>query len=165
MAITVGAGFRLRSPQQNFERDSYTTLDEMINVADSTLPNIFTATCEETGKMYIYQKTNDIDPKLGKWRDITGNAQIGDIEASEDEDVSYVTNVEVIEGAAEDLECTKTVTTIGNEVTTIITANADSSDPDVLKAGDIVSIKKEIDGIVVYEYSFTENNTIVSPFD
>ena len=32
MAITVGAGFRLRSPQQNFERDSYATLEEMKNV-------------------------------------------------------------------------------------------------------------------------------------
>ena len=72
MAITVGAGFRLRSPQQNFERDSYTTLDEMKNVVDSTLPDIFTATCLETGKLYIYKKDNAVDETLGKWREIVG---------------------------------------------------------------------------------------------
>ena len=163
MAITVGAGFRLRSPQQNFERDSYKTLEEMKNVTDSTLPEIFTATCEETGKLYIYQKTNEPDPVTGKWREVSGS--LGDIEESEDEDGSYVTEVEVIEGTFEDLECTKTTTTLGNEVTTIITANVDSSDPDVLKTGDIISIKKEINGVVVFEYDFTENSTVVSPFD
>lgn len=72
MAITVGAGFRLRSPQQNFERDSYATLEEMKNVIDSTLPDIFTATCLETGKLYIYKKDNSIDATLGKWREIIG---------------------------------------------------------------------------------------------
>ena len=165
MAITVGAGFRLRSPQQNFERDSYSTLEEMKNVTDSSLPDIFIATCLETGKLYIYQKTNDVDAITGKWREVVGSSSIGDLDVSEDEDTTYVTSVEIVEGTSEDLECTKTVTTIGDEVTTIITANADSSDPDTLKAGDIVSIVKEINGIVVYEYYYMDNETIVSPFD
>ena len=56
---------------QNFERDSYATLAEMKTVVDKRMPDIFTATCKETGKLYIYNKSNEIDEILGKWREIS----------------------------------------------------------------------------------------------
>jgi hypothetical protein len=38
------------------------------------MPNIFIATCEETGKLYIYNKQNEDDEVLGKWREVSGGS-------------------------------------------------------------------------------------------
>ena len=56
---------------QNFERDSYATLAEMKAVVDKRMPDIFTATCKETGKLYIYNKNNEVNETLGKWRELS----------------------------------------------------------------------------------------------
>lgn len=61
--------------KQNFERDSYATLAEMKAVKAKLMPNIFHATCEETGKLYIYNKKNTDDEVLGKWREVSGSAE------------------------------------------------------------------------------------------
>ena len=61
--------------KQNFERDSYATLAEMKAVKAKLMPNIFHATCEETGKLYVYNKKNTDDEVLGKWREVSGTAE------------------------------------------------------------------------------------------
>ena len=61
--------------KQNFERDSYATLAEMKAVKAKLMPNIFHATCEETGKLYVYNKKNTDDEVLGKWREVSGTAR------------------------------------------------------------------------------------------
>ena len=61
--------------KQNFERDSYATLAEMKAVKAKLMPNIFHATCEETGKLYVYNKKNIDDEVLGKWREVSGSAE------------------------------------------------------------------------------------------
>ena len=61
--------------KQNFERDSYATLAEMKAVKAKLMPNIFHATCEETGKLYVYNKKNTDDEVLGKWREVSGSAE------------------------------------------------------------------------------------------
>lgn len=68
-------GFSYTGSAQNFERDSYTTLAEMKAVKAKKMPNIFIATCEETGKLYIYNKQNEDDEVLGKWREVSGGAE------------------------------------------------------------------------------------------
>lgn len=60
--------------KQNFERDSYATLAEMKAVKAKLMPSIFHATCEETGKLYVYNKQNTDDETLGKWREVSGAA-------------------------------------------------------------------------------------------
>lgn len=69
MAISVADNFNIRTRKQNVERDSFVTLADMKAYPESSLPNIFIATCEETGKIYLYQKTNDVDDLTGKWRE------------------------------------------------------------------------------------------------
>ena len=68
--MKITENFEYIGTQQNFERDSYATLAEMKAVVDKRMPDIFTATCKETGKLYIYNKSNEIDETLGKWREV-----------------------------------------------------------------------------------------------
>ena len=68
--MKITENFTYIGTQQNFERDSYATLAEMKAVADKRMPDIFTATCKETGKFYIYNKNNEVDETLGKWREV-----------------------------------------------------------------------------------------------
>ena len=72
--MKITENFEYIGTQQNFERDSYTTLAEMKAVVDKRMPDIFTATCKETGKLYIYNKSNEVDETLGKWREVGGNS-------------------------------------------------------------------------------------------
>lgn len=67
--MEISENFSYIGPNQNFDRDSYATIAEMKAVQDKHMPNIFLATCEETGKAYIYRKTNNVDATFGKWRD------------------------------------------------------------------------------------------------
>ena len=69
--MKITENFTYIGTQQNFERDSYTTLAEMKAVVDKRMPDIFTATCKETGKLYIYNKNNEVNETLGKWREVS----------------------------------------------------------------------------------------------
>ena len=69
--MKITENFEYIGTQQNFERDSYATLAEMKAVVDKRMPDIFTATCKETGKFYIYNKSNEVDETLGKWRELS----------------------------------------------------------------------------------------------
>ena len=69
--MKITENFEYIGTSQNFERDSYATLAEMKAVVDKRMPDIFTATCKETGKFYIYNKSNEIDETLGKWRELS----------------------------------------------------------------------------------------------
>ena len=69
--MKITENFTYIGTSQNFERDSYATLAEMKAVVDKRMPDIFTATCKETGKLYIYNKNNEVDETLGKWREIS----------------------------------------------------------------------------------------------
>ena len=68
--MTLSENFTYSGTSQNFERDSYATLAEMTAVKAKKMPSIFHATCEETGKLYIYNKANPDDEILGKWREV-----------------------------------------------------------------------------------------------
>lgn len=78
MAIITAANFDYKGPLANFERDSYATLSDMVNVNDNYLPNVFIGVCLETGKAYLYNKSNTVDPTLGKWRELVGGTDITD---------------------------------------------------------------------------------------
>ena len=69
--MKITENFEYIGTSQNFERDSYATLAEMKAVADKRMPDIFTATCKETGKFYIYNKNNEVDETLGKWTELS----------------------------------------------------------------------------------------------
>lgn len=72
--MELNENFSYTGAKQNFDRDSYATLAEMKAVKAKKMPSIFHATCEETGKLYIYRKTNTEDEILGRWREIGGSS-------------------------------------------------------------------------------------------
>ena len=96
--MKITENFEYIGTQQNFERDSYATLAEMKAVVDKRMPDIFTATCKETGKLYIYNKNNEVDETLGKWREV-GNSSCDCQEETDTVDFStwseYSTGIEV----------------------------------------------------------------------
>lgn len=73
VAISLADHFKLQKRAQNFERDSFLTLQEMRDFNPNYLPDIFTATCKETGKFYIYNIDNTVDTLTGKWREVSAD--------------------------------------------------------------------------------------------
>ena len=74
--MTLSENFAYSGTSQNFDRDSYATIAEMKAVRAKKMPSIFHATCEETGKLYIYNKANSDDEILGKWREVSGSGAL-----------------------------------------------------------------------------------------
>ena len=70
MAISMADNFELKTKAQNFERDSFDTLAEMKSYNENYLPDIFTATCKETGLIYIFNRNNSLDASTGRWREL-----------------------------------------------------------------------------------------------
>ena len=75
--MVLSENFTYSGTSQNFDRDSYATLVEMKAVKAKKMPSIFHATCEETGKLYIYNKANSDDEILGKWREVSSGSISG----------------------------------------------------------------------------------------
>ena len=69
--ISVLDNFDLRAKKQNFQRDAFDTIADMVDFSENYLPDMFDSFCYEDGKKYRYNRSNTVDPVLGKWRDIT----------------------------------------------------------------------------------------------
>lgn len=78
MPIVKTQGYQLDSPQQNFVRDSFPTLADMLAYDTAMLPPVFHSMVDEDGKLYTYWENNEVDPVLGKWRLGAGGGQGGD---------------------------------------------------------------------------------------
>lgn len=85
-----------------------------------------------------------------------------EIETEKEVNESFVYTV-TINDIDKNLNCEKTVETVGSETNEIITSKQDSSDGSI-SVGDVISIKKTINGIVVYEYNILDNDVIEDPF-
>ena len=66
--VTVTGGFDYIGTDNNFGRDVYETLALMKAVKAAKMPQMAFALCREDGKFYIYNKANEADDTLGKWR-------------------------------------------------------------------------------------------------
>lgn len=54
----------------DFTRSMFNTVADMKAVPKKSMPYVYIATCKETGKAYIYNKSADIDETLGLWREL-----------------------------------------------------------------------------------------------
>jgi len=67
----------------NFERDIFQTLADMKAVKKRSMPDLFIASCIETGKVYLYNKSlTEEDEVLGLWRELGGNSSSDPTSAS-----------------------------------------------------------------------------------
>lgn len=48
------------------------TKDEMRDIPDATMPSVYLALCKEDGKLYLYNKTNDVNTPTGRFRLYSG---------------------------------------------------------------------------------------------
>ena len=56
--------------QPNFTRDIFKTIAEMKAVPKKKMPKMLISACLETGKIYVYNKSGEVDETLGLWREI-----------------------------------------------------------------------------------------------
>lgn len=60
----------------NFSRDTFATFAEMKAVSKKKMPQMLITTCQEDGKVYVYNKSNTDDPVLGYWRPLASAADV-----------------------------------------------------------------------------------------
>lgn len=77
MALSLGSGIDYQGTENNFARDRFVTLADMVAKPAKNLPKMFISLCEETGKAYLYNKNNEADPELGKWRPLVPETGAG----------------------------------------------------------------------------------------
>ena len=64
--------------QPNFTRDIFKTIAEMKAVPKKKMPQMLISACLETGKIYVYNKSGEVDETLGLWRELgAGNTSSG----------------------------------------------------------------------------------------
>ena len=103
MSLVFADNLSIQMKKQNVDRDSFSTLEEMRNYPSTSLPDIFTATCKETGKFYIYNEDNEFDEELGKWRVIEGdNSDNANLQPKSDNSLN--TKDKTVAGAINELQ-------------------------------------------------------------
>ena len=76
--MIVKESFENSTINPDFTRSMFSTVAEMKAVPKKTMPYVYIATCKETGKAYIYNKSADMDETLGLWRELgAGNTSSG----------------------------------------------------------------------------------------
>lgn len=90
MSLQYADNIRYEAQKQNFERDGFKTVLDMLNFPETSLPPVFHAMVEETGKLYTYDVNNEVDTELGKWRE-AGSASDGKVKmTSTDLEAKYL---------------------------------------------------------------------------
>lgn len=72
MALSFLDNVDYRGKKPNFTRDLFETLSDMKSFSELYLPDMFIACCKETGKLYLFNRENDFDAILGRWREYSG---------------------------------------------------------------------------------------------
>ena len=72
MGIPLTGSYTLNAKQPIEDRFVFKTVADMTAFKENFLPKVYFCTVEETGKFYVFNKENDIDPDTGKWRELAG---------------------------------------------------------------------------------------------
>lgn len=75
MALSFLDNINILSKKPDVVRQMHNSLSDMVNFSENYLPDLYIATCVETGKAYLFNKNETvIDPVLGKWRELSGSS-------------------------------------------------------------------------------------------
>ena len=69
MAISLGSNLALHTRLPLDDRTIMETIEEMKDYPENFLPDIAYCFVKADGKMYVFNRSNDIDPVYGKWRE------------------------------------------------------------------------------------------------
>lgn len=74
MAVPYLDNLNIKKKAPNVERDLFETIADMVDWSENYLPAIFPCYVVETGKRYVFNVSNSVDPVLGKWREDAGGS-------------------------------------------------------------------------------------------
>jgi hypothetical protein len=72
MGISIIDNFDYRAGKPNFTRDLFENIEEMVSFSEMYLPDVFEANVK-SGDRYRFNRNNEVDPILGKWRLVSAN--------------------------------------------------------------------------------------------
>ena len=72
MGISIIDNFDYRAGKPNFTRDLFESIEEMVAFPEMYLPTVFECNIK-SGDRYRFNRNNEVDPILGKWRLVTGS--------------------------------------------------------------------------------------------
>ena len=70
--VKVDLPFELQNNSPVDAKQNFKTLAEMKNFDERFLSDTAMCTCDEDGKLYVFNKLNTVDPDTGKWREVQG---------------------------------------------------------------------------------------------
>ena len=82
MAITIGSGFALHKKSVLDDRTLFETIADMKNYSENFLGDMGYAFVKENGKMYIFNRENEVSDTTGKWRLFEGSGGDAELETS-----------------------------------------------------------------------------------
>lgn len=89
MALSFIDNVDYRGKKPNFTRDLFDTIANMAAYSENYLPDVFVACCKETGKLYMFNRENESDATLGKWREYVSSNSSGTVAG----DITFTTDV------------------------------------------------------------------------
>lgn len=86
MAINISQAFK-RTSANPVDESLALTKAQMLTVNDNLMPSKYFTVCQDDGKIYLYDKTNTVDPATGKFRVFEGGGSGGASNLADLEDV------------------------------------------------------------------------------
>ena len=77
MAVALTDNLNYKGKKPDFVRQQYDTLEAMTLVNDNQMPPMYLAYCLETQKVYLYNKNNEPDLILGRFREFESGSGAG----------------------------------------------------------------------------------------
>lgn len=76
MALQIGDNFNYQGQKPNFERDSFDSFAEMKAFPVTSVDDGHISYCAEDGRHYVFNSANDEDAITGRWRQLSGDANV-----------------------------------------------------------------------------------------
>ena len=80
MALSFLDNVDYRGKKPNFTRDLFETKEDMKDYSENYLPDVFITTCKEDGKVYVFNRDNEVSEITGKWRKLEGGESSSTLE-------------------------------------------------------------------------------------
>ena len=79
MSISMLDNISYKGRKPDNVRSQFNTIAEMVSFSEDYLPEIYITLNAETGKQYMYKRSNSVDSLLGKWREVDNSGGVGDL--------------------------------------------------------------------------------------
>ena len=79
MSISMLDNISYKGRKPDNVRSQFNTIAEMASFSEDYLPEIYITLNAETGKQYMYKRSNSVDSLLGKWREVDNSGSVGDL--------------------------------------------------------------------------------------